>query len=61
MHAQSITRALPQTVDETVMDGTTAAGQAQAGFHVYASSSDRATLTARIEGDHHLMENILEL
>lgn len=35
--------------------------KSQAGFHVYASSSDRATLTAKIEGDHHLMENILEL
>ncbi|MGC2160704.1 MAG: hypothetical protein WA634_02235 [Silvibacterium sp.] len=35
--------------------------KAQAGFHLYASSSDRATLTAKIEGDHHLMENILEL
>ncbi len=35
--------------------------KAQAGFRVYASSSDRATLTARIEGNHYLMENILEL
>ena len=35
--------------------------KAQAGFHVYASSSDRATLTSKIENDHHLMENILEL
>jgi hypothetical protein len=35
--------------------------KAQAGFHVYASFSDRATLTAKIEGDHYLMENILEL
>jgi hypothetical protein len=35
--------------------------KAQAGFHVYASSSDRATLTTRIEDDHHLMETILEL
>ncbi len=35
--------------------------KAQAGFHVYASASDRATLTAKIEGDHNLMENILEL
>jgi hypothetical protein len=35
--------------------------KAQAGFRAYASSSDRATLTAKIEGDHHLMENILEL
>lgn len=35
--------------------------KAQAGFHVYASSSDRATLTAKIEEDHHLMRGILEL
>ncbi len=35
--------------------------KSQAGFHLYASSSDRATLTAKIESDHHLMENILEL
>lgn len=35
--------------------------KAQAGFHVYASRSDYATLTAKIEGDHHLLENILEL
>ncbi len=35
--------------------------KAQAGFHNYASASDRATLTAKIENDHHLMENILEL
>jgi hypothetical protein len=36
-------------------------GKAQAGFHLYASSSDRATLTAKVEGDHHLLDNILEL
>ncbi|MGA7155380.1 MAG: hypothetical protein WBY53_00955 [Acidobacteriaceae bacterium] len=35
--------------------------KAQSGFHVYASSSDRATLTAKIENDQHLMERILEL
>lgn len=35
--------------------------KAQAGFHVYASAADRATLTAKIESDHYLMENILEL
>lgn len=35
--------------------------KAQAGFHVYASSSDRATLTAKVEGEHHLLDNILEL
>ncbi len=35
--------------------------KAQAGFHAYASGSDRATLTSKIEGDHHLMANILEL
>jgi len=35
--------------------------KAQAGFHVYASASDRATLTARVESEHHLLDNILEL
>jgi hypothetical protein len=35
--------------------------KAQAGFHNYASSSDRAALSAKIEDDQHLMENILEL
>jgi hypothetical protein len=35
--------------------------KAQAGFHVYASSADCATLTARAEGEHHLLDNILEL
>jgi hypothetical protein len=35
--------------------------KAQAGFHVYASSSDRSTLTARAENEHHLLDNILEL
>ena len=33
----------------------------QAGFHIYASASDRATLTARIEDDHDLMHGILDL
>jgi hypothetical protein len=33
----------------------------QAGFRAYASSSDRAGITAKIEDDHYLMENILEL
>ena len=36
-------------------------GKVQAGFRLYASSSDRATLTARAEDDHHLLDNILEL
>jgi hypothetical protein len=35
--------------------------KAQAGFRNYASASDRATLTAKIESDHHLIDNILEL
>jgi len=35
--------------------------KAQSGFNLYASSSDRSSLTARIEGDHHLIDNILEL
>jgi hypothetical protein len=36
-------------------------GKAQAGFRLYASAADRATLTAKIEGEHHLLDNILEL
>lgn len=35
--------------------------KAQAGFRNYASTSDRSSLTARIEDDSHLMENILDL
>jgi hypothetical protein len=35
--------------------------KAQAGFRAYASAADRATLTAKIEGDHGLMEDILDL
>jgi hypothetical protein len=35
--------------------------KAQAGFRNYASRSDRASITARIEDDHALMKNILEL
>jgi hypothetical protein len=35
--------------------------KAQAGFRNYASAADRATLTAKIEDDSHLMEKILEL
>ena len=35
--------------------------KAQAGFRNYASASDRASLTAKIEDDSHLMENILDL
>jgi hypothetical protein len=35
--------------------------KAQAGFRAYASSSDRATITAKIEDDHRMMSDILEL
>jgi hypothetical protein len=35
--------------------------KAQAGFRNYASASDRSTMTAKIEEDHDLMQNILEL
>jgi hypothetical protein len=35
--------------------------KSQAGFRNYASSADRPSITAKIENDHHLMENILEL
>jgi len=33
----------------------------QAGFRIYASASDRASLTARIEDDHEMMQGILDL
>jgi hypothetical protein len=36
-------------------------GKAQAGFHLYASPADRATLTAKIENEHNLLGPILEL
>lgn len=35
--------------------------KAQAGFRNYASAADRSSLSAKIEDDSHLMENILEL
>jgi hypothetical protein len=35
--------------------------KAQAGFRAYASSSDRASITAKIEDDHRMMADILEL
>lgn len=35
--------------------------KSQAGFRNYASSADRATLTAKIEHDHDLIGDILEL
>jgi hypothetical protein len=35
--------------------------KSQAGFRAYASSADRASMTVKIEGDHYLMENIMEL
>jgi hypothetical protein len=35
--------------------------KSQAGFRNYASSAGRSSLTATIEDDHHLMENIPEL
>ncbi|HEU5402151.1 MAG TPA: hypothetical protein VFU86_12390 [Terriglobales bacterium] len=37
------------------------AAKLQAGFRLYASASDRATLTARIEDDHDMMRDILDL
>ena len=35
--------------------------KAQAGFRLYASASDRATLAARVEDEHHLLDQILDL
>jgi hypothetical protein len=36
-------------------------GKAQARFRLFASGADRATLSAKLEDDHHLLEQILEL
>ena len=33
----------------------------QAGFRLYASGSDRSTISARAEDDHHLLDRILDL
>ena len=33
----------------------------QAGFHLYVSGRDAATLSARIEGEHHLLDHVLDL
>jgi hypothetical protein len=35
--------------------------KAQAGFHAYAAGADYASITARIEDDHDLMRDILDL
>lgn len=33
----------------------------QAGFQLYVSGRDATTLSAKIEGDHHLLDNVLDL
>jgi hypothetical protein len=33
----------------------------QAGFRAYASSSDRAAISARIEDEHHTLDWVLDL
>ena len=35
--------------------------KAQAGFHVYLSRSDAQTMSAKIEGEHHLLDDLLDL
>src|SRR5580693_3993932 len=35
--------------------------KAQAGFRMYASSSDRASLSAKIEDEHHTLDWVLDL
>jgi hypothetical protein len=37
------------------------AAKEQAGFRTYASSSDRAAMSARIEDEHHTLDWVLEL
>jgi hypothetical protein len=33
----------------------------QAGFHLYASGRDAATLSTKIESEHHLLDYVLDL
>ncbi len=35
--------------------------KAQAGFRAYAAAADRASITAKIEDDHHMMRDVLDL
>jgi hypothetical protein len=35
--------------------------KARAGFRIYVSGRDAATLTAKVEGEHHLLDHILDL
>jgi hypothetical protein len=35
--------------------------KAQAGFHAYASGADRASITAKIEDEHYMMRDLLDL
>lgn len=35
--------------------------KAQAGFRAYAASADRASITAKIEDDHNMMRDVLDL
>jgi hypothetical protein len=33
----------------------------QAGFHTYVSGRDAASVSRQIEGEHHLLDHILDL
>jgi hypothetical protein len=35
--------------------------KAQAGFHTYVSGRDAASVSRQIEGEHHLLDHILDL
>jgi hypothetical protein len=35
--------------------------KAQAGFHAYAAGADRASITAKIEDEHYMMRDVLDL
>jgi hypothetical protein len=35
--------------------------KAQAGFRAYAAGADRASITAKIEDEHYMMRDVLDL
>jgi hypothetical protein len=35
--------------------------KAQTGFHAYAAGADRASITAKIEDEHYMMRDVLDL
>jgi len=44
-----------------LVEGYKAERMPKAGFRIYASSRDRSRLSAQIEGEHHMLDRILDL